>query len=257
MKNILSLILLVFTFSLFSQTRLDSLVFNKLNEYRSSLSYIKASDIKLNYKFKKDEIYIKTKTDKNKFKIDTVKVITLILIKSYDSDAKLSKDTIFYFSINDKDIIGAKCLDKLNFDPIAYKAAENHSNFLVDTNKILIKVDTNKILIKNGSLFLTHEQPQKNFKGVSERYKYFGGSGLTFENAQIGFSRNFQDKNENLEIIATDIINDWKKSKYHNENMINIDVNYSAVCTKFIETKSGLKDIKNYTPLSTMVLIKK
>ena len=39
--------------------------------------------------------------------------------------------------------------------------------------------------------------------------------------------------------------------------MINIDVNYSAVCTKFIETKSGLKDIKNYTPLSTMVLIKK
>ena len=248
MKNILSLILLVFTFSLFSQTRLDSLVFNKLNEYRSSLSYIKASDIKLNYKFKKDEIYIKTKTDKNKFKIDTVKVITLILIKSYDSYAKLSKDTIFYFSINDKDIIGAKCLDKLNFDPIAYKAAENHSNFLVDTNKILIK---------NGSLFLTHEQPQINFKGVSERYKYFGGSGLTFENVQIGVSRNFKDKNENLEIISTDIINGWEKSKYHNENMINIDVNYSAVCTKFIETKSGLKDIKNYTPLATMVLIKK
>jgi uncharacterized protein YkwD len=139
-------------------------------------------------------------------------------------------------------------LDKLNFDTIAYKAAENHSNFLVDTNKILIK---------NGSLFLTHEQPQKKFKGVSERYKYFGGSGLTFENVQIGVSRNFKDKNENLEIIATDIINGWEKSKYHNENMINIDVNYSAVCTKFIESSSGFKDKYYIIPFSTMVLIKK
>jgi hypothetical protein len=248
MKNILSLILLVFTFSLFSQTRLDSLVFNKLNEYRSSLSYIKASDIKLNYKFKKDEIYIKTKTDKNKFKIDTVKVLYKVIIDTYvlcDSKYKKVIDTIFYFSINDKDIIGTKCLDKLNFDTIAYKAAENHSNFLVDTNKILIK---------NGSLFLTHEQPQKEFKGVSERYKYFGGYGLTFENVQ---HLNFFENDTNLDIIATQIIKSWKESKYHNENMINIDVNYSAVCTKFIESSSGFKDKYYIIPFSTMVLIKK
>jgi hypothetical protein len=243
MKNLLVLIFLVFTPFLFSQTRLDSLVFNKLNEYRNSISYIKASEIKLDYKFKKDEIYIKTK-----IKIDTIKVLTFVLIKSYDSDAKLL-DTIFYFSINDKDIIGAKCLDKLNFDPIAYKAAENHSSFLVDTNKILIKT---------GSLFLTHEQTKKEFKGVSDRYKYFGGVGSTFENVDDSKSKNFKDLNDtNLDIIATQIIKDWKESKLHNENMLNIDINYSAVSTKFIESNSGFKGIKNYTPFSTMVLVKK
>lgn len=247
MKNLLVLIFLVFTFSLFSQTRLDSLVFNKLNEYRSSLSYIKASEIKLDYEFKKDEIYIKTKINKKKIKIDTIKVLTLVLIKSYDSDAKLLKDTIFYFSINDKDIIGGKFLTKLNFDPIAYKAAENHSSFLVDTNKLL-----------KGVMFLTHEQTKKEFKDVSDRYKYFGGVGLTFENVQISKSKNFKYLNDtNLDIIATQIIKGWKESKAHNENMLNIDINYSAVSTKFIESKSGFKDVENYTPFSTMVLIKK
>ena len=250
MKTLATLIFILVTFILNAQTSLDTLVFNKVNEYRSSLSYIKANDIQYEYSIKKDEIYVKKQIGRKKFKIDTVKVLTMVLKNSYDSDYKKIKDTIFYFSINQKDIIGGKVLNRLEFDTIAYRAAENHSNFLVDTNKILIKT---------GSLLLTHEQPQKKFKGVFERYKYFGGSGLTFENAQIGVSRNFKDKNEkeNLEIIATDIINGWKESKYHNENMINIDVNYSAVCTKFIETKSGFKDIKNYKSFSTMVIIKK
>lgn len=243
MKNLLVLIFLVFNFGLFSQTRLDSLVFNKLNEYRSSLSYIKASEIKLDYEFKKDKIYIKTKINKKKIKIDTIKVLTFVLIKSYDSDAKLLKDTILYFSINDKDIIGAKCLNKLNFDPIAYKAAENHSSFLVDTNKLL-----------KGIMFLTHEQTKKEFKDVSHRYKYFGGVGLTFENIQ---HLNFFENDTNLDIIATQIIKSWKESEPHNENMINIDVNYSAVSTKFIESSSVFKDKYYIIPFSTMVLIKK
>jgi hypothetical protein len=249
MKNFTSILLILLTFISYSQTKLDTLVFNKLNEYRSSLSYIKASEIQYQYKFKKDEIYIKKQISRRKIKIDTVKVLTMVLKDSYNSDYKKIKDTIFYFSINQKDIIGGKVLNKLEFDGIAYKAAENHSNFLLDTNKLLLK---------KGRLFLTHEQPQNIFKSVQERYKYFGGYGLAFENAQIGKSRNFKDLNyENLEIIATDIINGWKESKYHNENMINIDINYSSVCTKFIEGSSGFKDLKNYTPLSTMVLIKK
>ena len=37
MKNLLVLIFLVFTFSLFSQTRLDSLVLKEINDYRVSL----------------------------------------------------------------------------------------------------------------------------------------------------------------------------------------------------------------------------
>jgi hypothetical protein len=250
MKTLAATLIFIFTTIIsISQTSLDTLVFNRLNEYRSSLSYIRARDIQYQYTFEKDEIYVRKQIGKKKFKVDTVKVLTMVLKNSYDSDYKKFKDTIFYFSIDQKDIIDGNALSKLYFDPIAYKAAENHSKFLVDTNIILLK---------KGSLFLTHEQPKQIFKGPSERYKYFGGSGLTFENAQIGTSRNFEDLNyKNLEIMATDIINLWKSSKGHNENMINIDVNYSAVCTRLIESNSGVRNIKNYKPFSTMVLIKK
>jgi len=250
MKNFITVICLITGLFGFSQSKIDTLVFNKLNEYRSSLCYLKSSEIKSQHKFKSNKLYItKIYGKRSKSKVDTIDVSTIVIVNVYDSDFKKFRDTIFYFPISKKDIVGGRKLDSLKFDNILYKASENHTSFLIDTNKILIK---------KGLMFATHEQPKKEFKTSSDRYKYYGGNGSTLENAQIGDSKNLKDlSDENLEVIAIGIISNWKISKLHNENMINIDVNSTAVCVKFIQSKSGLVNVINYKSISTMMFIKK
>lgn len=249
MKNFITFICLIVSLFGLSQTKIDTLVLNKLNEYRSSLCYVKSSEIKSQHKFKSNKLYLTKTYGKKKSKVDTIDVSTMVIINGYDSDFNKFKDTVFYFPISKKDIVNGKILDSLKFDNTLYKACENHTSFLIDTNKILVK---------SGSMFLTHEQPKKEFKTSSDRYKYYGGVCSTSENVQIGKSRNFTDlTDENLQIIADDIILNWKMSKFHNENMINVDINSTAVSVQFITLKSGLVGITNFTPMSTMLFIKK
>jgi uncharacterized protein YkwD len=166
MKNLITIIALFITTFVSAQTKLDSLVFVKVNEYRISLG-----------------------------------------------------------------------LNKVEFDNICYKSAENQASYL----------------FKNDSI--GHSQNNIGFETPNKRYIYFGGNEHT-STAEVCNSVNMNFKvNDSvyLDKLATLIVDAWKSSFEHNKILINSKYKFAGVSTKSTISSTGVKNWTHYDIKSTMV----
>jgi uncharacterized protein YkwD len=166
MKNLITIIALFITTFVSAQTKLDSLVFVKVNEYRISLG-----------------------------------------------------------------------LNKVEFDNICYKSAENQASYL----------------FKNDSI--GHSQNNIGFETPNKRYIYFGGNEHA-STAEVCNSVNMNLKvNDSvyLDKLATLIVDAWKSSFEHNKILINSKYKFAGVSTKSTISSTGVKNWTHYDIKSTMV----
>ena len=166
MKNLITIIALFITTFVSAQTKLDSLVFVKVNEYRTSLG-----------------------------------------------------------------------LNKVEFDNICYKSAENQASYL----------------FKNDSI--GHSQNNIGFETPNKRYIYFGGNEHA-STAEVCNSVNMNFKvNDSvyLDKLATLIVDAWKSSFEHNKILINSKYKFAGVSTKSTISNTGVKSWTHYDIKSTMV----
>ena len=145
MKTILISLFMMFVLNMFSQTKLDKLVFKKINEYRKQ-----------------------------------------------------------------------KGLHEFLWDEKAYKASDYHL----------------KYLLKNS--ILSHSENNNTPTPYLRLKKYGANPSFSGENAIVV---SFSEMNE--ELIATDIVNGWKGSPGHNENMLSEYKKSAVSCGKGIYNKFG------------------
>jgi len=166
MKNLITIIALFITTFVSAQTKLDSLVFVKVNEYRISLG-----------------------------------------------------------------------LNKVEFDNICYKSAENQASYL----------------FKNDSI--GHSQNNIGFETPNKRYIYFGGNEHA-STAEVCNSVNMNVKVDDtmyLDKLATLIVEAWKKSPDHNKILITDKYKFAGVSTKVKTSSTGVKNWTHYEIKATMV----
>jgi uncharacterized protein YkwD len=167
MKKIISILFLFLTVSVFAQTKLDSLVLVRVNDYRTSLG-----------------------------------------------------------------------LDKVEFDNICYKSAENQASYL----------------FKNDSI-VGHDQNNIGLENTGKRYMYFGGN----ERASIAevcnsVNTNLKANNDMyLDNLAKLIVDAWKNSVEHNKILIDPKYKFAGVSTKVKDSSTGVKNWTHYDIKSTMV----
>lgn len=168
MKKIISILFLFLSVSVFAQTKLDSLVLVKVNEYRAS-----------------------------------------------------------------------KGLNKVQFDIVSYKSAENQASYL----------------FKNDSV-LSHNQKNIGFETIGKRYVYFGGN-VNASIAEVSNSVNMNFKvNDSvyLDKLAKLIVDAWKKSEDHNKILTTDKYKFAGVSTKVATSIAGVaKNWTHYDVKSTMV----
>jgi uncharacterized protein YkwD len=164
MKKIISILFLFLSVSVFAQTKLDSLVLVKVNEYRVS-----------------------------------------------------------------------KGLNKVQFDIVSYKSAENQASYL----------------FKNDSI-VGHDQNNIGFETPSKRYIYFGGN-VNASTAEVCNTVNTNLKVDNDDNLAKLIVDAWKNSFEHNKILIDAKYKFAGVSTKVTTSSTGVKNWTHYDIKSTMV----
>jgi uncharacterized protein YkwD len=164
MKKIISILFLFLSVSVFAQTKLDSLVLVKVNEYRVS-----------------------------------------------------------------------KGLNKVQFDIVSYKSAENQASYL----------------FKNDSI-VGHDQNNIGFETPGKRYIYFGGN-VNASTAEVCNTVNTNLKVDNDDNLAKLIVDAWKNSFEHNKILIDAKYKFAGVSTKVTTSSTGVKNWTHYDIKSTMV----
>lgn len=167
MKKIISILFLFLSVSVFAQTKLDSLVLVKVNEYRVS-----------------------------------------------------------------------KGLNKVEFDTVSYKAAENQASYLYKHDSVV-----------------GHEQNNIGFETPGKRYIYFGGN-KNASTAEVCNNVNTNLKVDNyiyLDNLAKLIVDAWKNSFEHNKILVDPKYKFAGVSTKVKTSSTGVNNWTHYDIKSTMV----
>jgi len=164
-----------------------------------------------------------------------ITIIALFITTFVSAQSKL--DSLVLIKINEYRV--SKGLNKVDFDTVCYKAADNQSSYL----------------FKNDSV-VGHEQKNIGFETPGKRYIYFGGNenASTAEVCNIVNNINLKDGDTmKLTKLATDIVEAWKKSPDHNKILITAKYKFVGVSTKVKTSSTGVKNWTHYDIKSVMV----
>jgi len=167
------------------------------------------------------------------------KLITILfLFTSVTLFAQTKLDSLVLVKVNDYRT--SKGLDKVEFDNICYKSAENQASYL----------------FKNDSI-VGHDQNNIGLETTGKRYMYFGGN----ERASIAevcnsVNTNLKVNNDMyLDNLAKLIVDAWKNSFEHNKILIDNKYKFAGASTKVTTSMTGVKNWTHYDIKSTMVFI--
>ena len=160
-----------------------------------------------------------------------ITIIALFITTFVSAQSRL--DSLVLVKVNEYRT--SKGLNKVQFDTVCYKAAENQASYL-------FKSDLN----------VGHSQNNIGFETPDKRYIYFGGNehASTAEVCNGVPNLNIKDSDTmRLDKIATAIVEAWKKSPDHNKILITDKYKFTGVSTKVKTSKSGFVDKVTKEPL--------
>ncbi len=113
----------------------------------------------------------------------------------------------------------------LLFDSILYKAAADHAHYLLTKRS------------------LSHTQTNAKKKNAQKRVEYYGGEGyyvgeniaLTYIQTAVNDGNNRDYTNYTYKATALSIINIWRQSSAHYQNLLNPQYNHTAVAVVYDE----------------------
>ena len=165
------------------------------------------------------------------------KLITILfLFTSVTLFAQTKLDSLVLVKVNDYRT--SKGLDKVEFDNICYKSAENQASYLFKNDRIV-----------------GHDQNNIGFENPGKRYIYFGGNehASTAEVCNVVNTNLKVDNDDYLNNLAKLIVDAWKNSFEHNKILIDNKYKFAGVSTKVTTTNTGVKNWTHYDIKSTMV----
>ena len=163
-----------------------------------------------------------------------VTIIALLITTFVSAQTKL--DSLVFVKVNE--YRASKGLNKVEFDIVSYKAADNQASYLFKYDSVV-----------------GHNQNNIGFETTSKRYIYFSGN----ERASIAEVCNAVDTNlkvDNdmyLDNLAKLIVDAWKNSFEHNKILIDPKYKFAGVSTKVKDSSTGVKNWTHYDIKSTMV----
>ena len=163
-----------------------------------------------------------------------ITIIALFITTFVSAQTKL--DSLVFVKVNEYRI--SLGLNKVEFDNICYKSAENQASYL----------------FKNDSI--GHSQNNIGFETPNKRYIYFGGNehASTAEVSNSVGKINLEDNDTmKLDKLATKVLDAWKSSEYHNAILISPKYKFAGVSTKVKTRSAGKKNWTNYVIKGVMV----
>ena len=163
-----------------------------------------------------------------------ITIIALFITTFVSAQTKL--DSLVFVKVNEYRI--SLGLNKVEFDNICYKSAENQASYL----------------FKNDSI-VGHGQNSIGFETPGKRYIYFGGN-KNASTAEVcnNVNTNLKVNNDTyLNNLAKLIVDAWKNSFEHNKILIDSKYKFAGVSTKVTTTNTGVKNWTHYDIKSTMV----
>jgi uncharacterized protein YkwD len=163
-----------------------------------------------------------------------ISILFLFLTTTVFAQSKL--DSLVLVKVNEYRI--SKGLNKVQFDTVSYKAAENQASYLFKNDNIV-----------------GHDQNNIGFETPGKRYIYFGGN----ERASIAevcnsVNTNLKVNNDMyLDNLAKLIVDAWKNSFEHNKVLIDVKYKFAGVSTKVTTSSTGVNNWTHYDIKSTMV----
>jgi uncharacterized protein YkwD len=158
-------------------------------------------------------------------------VITLFITSFVSAQTKL--DSLVLVKVNE--YRASKGLNKVEFDIVSYKSAENQASYL----------------FKNDSV-IGHDQNNIGFETPGKRYIYFGGN-KNASTAEVCNSVNTNLKVDSDNNLAKLIVDAWKNSFEHNKILVDAKYKFAGVSTKVTTSNTGIKNWTHYDIKSTMV----
>ena len=161
-----------------------------------------------------------------------ITIIALFITTFVSAQSKL--DSLVLVKVNEYRI--SLGLNKVEFDNICYKSAENQASYL----------------FKNDSI--GHSQNNIGFETPNKRYIYFGGNEHA-STAEVCNAVNTNLKVDNdmyLDNLAKLIVDAWKASFEHNKILIDPKYKFAGVSTKIKDSSTGVKNWTHYDIKSTM-----
>jgi uncharacterized protein YkwD len=160
-----------------------------------------------------------------------ITVIALFITSFVSAQTKL--DSLVLVKVNEYRV--SKGLNKVQFDTVSYKAAENQASYLYKYDSVV-----------------GHDQNNIGLETPGKRYIYFGGN----KNASTAEVCN--DVNTNLKVDSDDnlaklIVDAWKNSFEHNKILIDAKYKFAGVSAKVTTSNTGIKNWTHYDIKSTMV----
>lgn len=158
-------------------------------------------------------------------------VITLFITSFVSAQTKL--DSLVLVKVNE--YRASKGLNKVEFDIVSYKSAENQASYL----------------FKNDSV-IGHDQNNIGFETPGKRYIYFGGN-KNASTAEVCNTVNTNLKVDSDNNLAKLIVDAWKNSFEHNKILVDDKYKFAGVSTKVTTSNTGIKNWTHYDIKSTMV----
>jgi uncharacterized protein YkwD len=158
-------------------------------------------------------------------------VITLFITSFVSAQTKL--DSLVLVKVNE--YRASKGLNKVEFDIVSYKSAENQASYL----------------FKNDSV-IGHDQNNIGFETPGKRYIYFGGN-KNASTAEVCNTVNTNLKVDSDNNLAKLIVDAWKNSFEHNKILVDAKYKFAGVSTKVTTSNTGIKNWTHYDIKSTMV----
>lgn len=160
-----------------------------------------------------------------------ITVIALFITSFVSAQTKL--DSLVLVKVNE--YRASKGLNKVEFDIVSYKSAENQASYL----------------FKNDSV-IGHDQNNIGFETPGKRYIYFGGN-KNASTAEVCNSVNTNLKVDSDNNLAKLIVDAWKNSFEHNKILVDAKYKFAGVSTKVTTSNTGIKNWTHYDIKSTMV----
>jgi uncharacterized protein YkwD len=163
-----------------------------------------------------------------------ITVIALFITSFVNAQTKL--DSLVLVKVNEYRV--SKGLNKVEFDTVSYKAAENQASYLYKHDSVV-----------------GHEQNNIGFETPGKRYMYFSGNEHA-STAEVCNAVNTNLKVDNdiyLDNLAKLIVDAWKNSFEHNKILIDPKYKFAGVSTKVKTSSTGVSNWTHYDIKSTMV----
>jgi len=160
-----------------------------------------------------------------------ITVIALFITSFVSAQTKL--DSLVLVKVNE--YRASKGLNKVEFDIVSYKSAENQASYL----------------FKNDSV-IGHDQNNIGFETPGKRYIYFGGN-KNASTAEVCNTVNTNLKVDSDNNLAKLIVDAWKNSFEHNKILVDAKYKFAGVSTKVTTSNTGIKNWTHYDIKSTMV----